>query len=304
MSRVALYDEVGGPEVLYLGEIEDPTPAAGKLLIAVEAAGLNPFDAKVRSGIIPSDAPFPRRIGGDVAGTVVEVGAGAAYSDGTSVSIGDAVMGRAAGAIGERVLVDAAQVARRPQGLPIEQAGALHVAGLTAVSCLATVPVGEADTVLVGGASGAVGLVLTQLARARGARVIGSASPANHEFVRSLGAEPVAYGAGLADRVRELGTPTAVMDCHGRDALDAGVALGVPADRMVAIAAYAALEELGVHNVERAARTPANLAALADEIVAGRLVYPVAATFPLDEVVAAFAALESSHDPGKIVILP
>ncbi|MEC8762117.1 MAG: zinc-binding dehydrogenase, partial [Actinomycetota bacterium] len=92
--------------------------------------------------------------------------------------------------------------------------------------------------------------------------------------------------------------------CHGRDALDAGVALGVPADRMVAIAAYAALDELGVHNVEREARTPENLRALGEDIAAGRIVFPVVATYPLDDVVAAFQALESSHEPGKIVILP
>ena len=104
--------------------------------------------------------------------------------------------------------------------------------------------------------------------------------------------------------MRELGEITAVMDCHGRDALDAGVVLGVPADRMVAIAAYAALDELGVHNVEREARTPENLRALGEDIAAGRIVFPVVATYPLDDVVAAFQALESSHDPGKIVVLP
>ena len=304
MTRAAMYNEVGGPEVLFVTEVEDPSPGARKVLVAVEAAGLNPYDAKARGGFIPSDAPFPRRIGGDFAGTVIAVGEGAAYADGTPVSVGDAVMGRAAGAIADQVVANAAEIARRPEGLAVEVAGGLHVAGLTAVSCLATVPVDEDDVVLVGGASGAVGLVASQLAIARGARVIGSASVANHDFLRSLGVEPVEYGDGLADRVRELGEITAVMDCHGRDALDAGVALGVPADRMVAIAAYAALDELGVHNVEREARTPENLRALGDDIAAGRIVFPVVATYPLDDVVAAFQALESSHEPGKIVVLP
>lgn len=304
MTRAALYDEVGGPEVLYVADVDTGDPGPGKVVVAVSAAGLNPYDAKVRRGFNPSDAPFPRRIGGDVAGTVTAVGEGASYADGTPVTVGDAVMGRAAGAIAEHVVATAAELARRPDALPIEVAGALHVAGLTAVSCLATVPVGEGDVVLIGGASGAVGLVAAQLAIALGATVIGTASADNHEFLRGLGVQPVVYGDGLADRVRSLGEITAVMDCHGRDALDAGVELGVAADRMVAIAGYDAIDELGVHNVERAARTPANLASLGDEIVAGRLVYPIAATFPLDEVVAAFQALESSHEPGKIVILP
>ncbi len=299
-----MYNEAGGPEVLFVSEVEEPSPGAGKVLVAVEAAGLNPYDAKARSGVIPSDAPFPRRIGGDFAGSVIAVGAGASYTDGAPVSVGDAVMGRAAGAVAEQVIARAAEIAQRPEALAVEVAGGLHVAGLTAVSCLATVPVGEGDVVLVGGASGAVGLVASQLAIARGARVIGSASAANHDFLRSLGVEPVEYGEGLADRVRELGEVTAVMDCHGRDALDAGIDLSVPVDRMVAIAAYAALDELGVHNVERDARTPENLRALAEDIAAGRIVFPVVATYPLDEVVEAFQALESSHEPGKIVILP
>jgi len=299
-----MYNEAGGPEVLFVSEVEEPSPGAGKVLVAVEAAGLNPYDAKARSGVIPADAPFPRRIGGDFAGSVIAVGEGASYTDGAPVSVGDAVMGRAAGAVAEQVIARAAEIAQRPEALAVEVAGGLHVAGLTAVSCLATVPVGEGDVVLVGGASGAVGLVASQLAIARGARVIGSASAANHDFLRSLGVEPVEYGEGLADRVRELGAVTAVMDCHGRDALDAGIDLGVPVDRMVAIAAYAALDELGVHNVERDARTPENLRALAEDIAAGRIVFPVVATYPLDAVVEAFQALESSHEPGKIVILP
>lgn len=302
MSRAAEYDQNGGPEVLHLAEVTDPAPGPGEVVLRVHAAGLNPFDAKMRAGFIPNDAPFPRRIGGDVAGTVEAVGADAAYWDGTPIAVGDEVMGRANGAVAERVIARAAEIARRPATLEVKIAGALHVAGLTAVSLLATVPVGPSDTVLVGGAAGAVGLVASQLARDAGARVIGTASHANHELLRSLGIEPVAYGEGMADRVAALGTVTAVYDCHGRDALDAGVALGVPVDRMAAIAAYAAIDELGVHNVEHAARTPENLARLAEQLASGALVLPVAASYPLEEVVAAFTAMESSHAPGKVVV--
>ncbi|MFT4084349.1 MAG: NADP-dependent oxidoreductase [Nocardioides sp.] len=304
MARAAQYDQYGGPEVLHVAEVPTASAGPGDVVVQVHAAGLNPFDAKVRSGSIPTDAPFPRRIASDVAGTVTALGPGATYWDGSAVQVGDEVLGRAAGAAADEVVAHASDLTRRPSGLPVEAAGGLNVAGLTAVSILRTAPVGADDTVLVGGAAGGVGFVAAQLAVAAGATVIGTASEANHDLLRSVGVVPVAYGAGLADRVRALGAVTVVYDCHGRDALDAGVELSVPADRMVAIAAYDAVDELGVGNAEREARTAENLAGLAEEIAAGRLRFPVARTFPLDQIVAAFEAVESSHAPGKIVVIP
>lgn len=304
MSKAAVYDTTGGPEVLHVSEVPDPAPGPGQVALRVRAAGLNPFDGKMRSGFIPSDAPFPRRIGSDVAGTVEAVGAGARYWDGTPVAVGDEVLGSASGSVAERAIAAAGNLTRRPADLPVEVAGGLNVAGLTAISLHATVAVGTGDTLLIGGATGGVGLVAAQLALTAGARVIGTAAPRNFDLLRSLGIEPVAYGEGLAERVAALGKITTVYDCHGREALDAGVALGVPVDRMVAIAAYAALDELGVKNVERAARTAENLAGLVERIAQGKLVLPVAATYPLAEVIAAFTALEGSHAPGKIVVLP
>lgn len=303
MSRAALYDHTGSPDVLYIGEVADAAPGPGEVVVRVHAAGLNPFESKMRSGFIPTGPPFPRRVGSDVAGTVEAVGEGAAYWDETPVEVGDEVLGRAPGAVAERVVASASELARRPEGVPVDVAGGLWIAGLTAVSCLVTVPVGPGDTLLVGGAAGGVGLVVAQLAIAEGARVIGTAAPRNHELLRSLGVEPREYGDGLVERLAPFAI-TAVADCHGRDALDAGLALGVPRDRMVAIAAYAAVEELGVLNVERDARTAENLAVLADRIAEGTLVLPVAQRFPLDEVAAAFTALESSHEPGKIIVTP
>ncbi|MFT4305422.1 MAG: NADP-dependent oxidoreductase, partial [Microbacterium sp.] len=234
MSRAALYDRTGGPEVLYVGEVADVRPRPGQVLLRVRAAGLNPFDSKMRAGFIPSEARFPRRIGGDVAGTVEAVGDGAEYDDGTPVEVGDEVFGRAGGSVAERVVGSASELAKRPEALPAEVAGGMWVAGLTAVSCLATIPIGAEDTVLVGAAAGGVGLVAAQLAVASGARVIGTAGARNHELLRSVGVEPVTYGEGLADRVAALGEVTAVIDAHGREALDTGVRLGVPAGRMVA----------------------------------------------------------------------
>lgn len=304
MSSAALYDVVGGPEVLYIGDVPDQGPGPGKVTVRVRAAGLNPFDAKVRSGAIPMTAPFPRRIGGDLAGTVDAVGAGAAYSDGAPIRVGDEVLGRAAGAVAERVVAAASALARRPAALPVEVAGSLYVAGLTAVALLDAVPVGPGDTVLIGGAAGSVGLTAAQHAVAAGARVIGTASQRNHDLLRSVGARPVTYGSGLAERVAALGSVTAVYDCHGRDALDAGIALGVAPERMAAIAAGDAADELGARVPGREARTAAALAALAERVASGEIIVPVAATYPLGQVAAAFTAMETGRVTGKVVIVP
>lgn len=302
--KAVVYYETGGPEVLRVEETDVVEPGAGEVVVAVRAAGINPFDAKVRGGFIPMETPFPRGIGSDLAGTVVAVGEGAKYWNGTPIAVGDEVLGSAAGAVAEQVVAQASKLTPRPEGLSAEAAGSLHVPGLTAVSVLATVPVSEGDTVLVGGGSGAVGLVAAQLALAAGAKVIATAHPRNHEFLREVGANPVAYGERLAARVRELGEVTAVYDCHGREALDAGVELGIAPERMVAIAAYAALEELGVNNVEREARTTHNLAALAEKVADGSVKFPIAETFALDSAVEAFHAMDASHAPGKIVLTP
>ncbi len=302
--KAAVYNELGPVDVIQIEDVPQPQAGPGQVVVEVKAAGINPYDDKVRTGFIETKAPFPRRVGSDMAGVVVAVGEGAQYWNGNPAQVGDKVMGRAKGSVAERAVADVARITPLPIGLDYAPAGALDVAGLTAVSLLATVPVGPEDTVLVGGATGAVGMVAAQLALQAGARVLGTCSQKNIEFVRSLGADPVVYGEGLAERVKETAAITAVMDCHGTDALEAGIALGVPKDRMVAIAAYSAVKELGVLNVEFAARTAENLSKLAEKIADGTLVFPVALTFPLDQVRGAFTAMDGPHAPGKIVILP
>lgn len=304
MARAAQYDRTGEPEVLQIREVPAAEAAPGKVVIRVRAAGINPFDAKVRTGFIPSNAAFPRRIASDVAGTVTAVGDGATYWNGTPVRVGDEVLGRAHGSAADEVVASASAITPRPDGLSAELAGALNTAGLTAYSVYATVPVGAHDTVLIGGASGAVGLIAAQLAVATGARVIGTGAERNHELLRSVGVEPIRYGDGLADRVRELGEITAVYDCHGRATLEAGLDLGLAPTRMVAIAGYQALDELGVLDVDRTTRTARNLASLADALAGGRMLLPMAATFPLTEIAEAFRMLESAHAPGKIAVIP
>ena len=305
--RAVEYSKTGGPEVLTVVEVEEPEPGPGQALVSVEAAGINPYDYKVVSGTIDTGKPFPRRVGGDLAGTIVSVGKGAAYWDGTPMQVGDRVMGSGSGALAEQVIVTGKAVTLVPEGLDIETAGALNVPGLTATSLMATVPVGPADTLLVGGATGAVGMIACQIAAQAGARVIGTAGARNHGFLQEIGVEPVLYGPGLVERIEDKlkgGTErvTTVWDCHGREALDAGITLDVPRDRMVAIAAYSALKELGVLNVEFAARTPKNLAVLAKQVADGSIILPIVATYPLNQVADAFTALAATHAPGKIVV--
>jgi len=306
MSRAARYDAFGGPEVLYIADVDEVPPAAGEVAIRVAAAGLNPMDRKLRAGMVPMGEPrFPRGIGIDFAGTVESVGDGAAFADGTPVAIGDEVLGWGDGTVAERVVVPASQLARRPAGLSEDVAGSLVVAGLTALSSIRTVPVGDGDTVLVSGAAGAVGIVYAQLAIARRARVVGVAHPRHHDFLRSLKVDPVAYGEGLVERVKAHAPCgfTAVQDNHGREGVDAGLALGVPKERILAIANHNAVADLGIRTAPRL-RDAEDLAWLANEVAAGRIVLPIVATFPLDEVRAAFELLESKHDPGKIVVRP
>jgi len=304
MSRAVRYDAFGTADGLYLAEVVDAAPGAGEVAVRVRAAGLNPIDFKLRRGhMAPPEPVFPRGTGIDLAGTVEAAGPAAAYADGTRIAVGDEVLGWGEGSVAERLLVPAAQLVRRPESVPVEVAGSLAVAGFAALSCLRAVPLGAGDTVLVGGAAGGVGLVYAQLAVRLGARVVGTASRGNHELLRSLGVLPVEYGEPLAERVEPFGPFSAAMDFHGRETVDAALALGVPRDRVIALANHAAVADLGIAVAPRL-RSAVDLAWLADEVVSGELRLPIAASFPLDEVVAAFETLESSHAPGKVVVLP
>ncbi len=306
MTQVQLavvYHEPGGPEVLHLVEVPEAHPGPGQVRVAVRAVGLNPFDVKVRTGAIPMQLDYPRGIGQDFAGVVDEVGEEASYDDGVAVRVGDEVLGWSAGpgAARTQLLVPASHLARKPPDLDWSVAGALQTSGLTAYACLERLAIGADDVVLVSAAAGGVGLVYTQLAAARGATVIATAGPSNQEFLRGLGAIPVTYGEGLAERVRDVaqGPVTAVQDNHGREAALAGLELGVPADRIVVIADHAAVDELGVSSPGRYERLSGNLARVAQAMVGRQL--PVR-RFPLADVVAAYAELESGHGRGKVVL--
>jgi len=296
-SRAVRYSEFGPASVLSVVDVEIADPAPGKLRVAVRAAGINPSDYKTRNGSKPEWNPkLPAGIGREMAGVVDAVGEGV-----TQFAVGDEVFGLVAGsAVAEYVLTNPANLAAKPTGLDWVIAGGLSLAGQTAFNSVASISLGEGDTVLISAAAGGVGILASQLAVRTGARVVGTASPANHEYLESLGVIPVAYGPDLESRLRQLGPITAALDNHGSDTVELAIALGVSLDRINTIAADA--ETFGVKGEGRGPINPQTLAHLADLVVAGELVVAIEKTYPLDDVVAAFEHLEGGHTRGKIVM--
>jgi len=296
-SRSARYSSFGPASVLTITKVEIADPAPGKVRVAVRAAGINPSDYKTRNGSKPEWNPkLPAGIGREMAGVVEAVGEGV-----TQFSVGDEVFGLVAGsAVAEYVLTNPANLAAKPGALDWVTAGGLSLAGQTAFNSVGAVSLTVADTVLVSAAAGGVGVLASQLALRTGARVIGTASAANHDFLESLGVIPVAYGADLESRLRELAPITAALDNHGADTVETAIALGIARDRINTIAADA--ETLGVRGEGRGPINTQTLTQLADLVVAGELVVPIEQTYPLDDVVAAFEHLEGGHARGKIVI--
>ncbi|MBV6702907.1 NADP-dependent oxidoreductase [Kitasatospora aureofaciens] len=291
---------------LRYGEVPDPKVGPGQVLIQVRAASVNPVDWKVMAGGLDPmmDTVFPAVPGWDVAGVVTRTG-----PDTPEFAPGDEVMAYArkdvvqAGTFAEYVAVSAPAVARKPASLSWEQAGGLPLAGLTALRSLQRLEVGPADVLLVHGAAGGVGSLAVQLGRDRGARVIGTASERNHDFVRKLGAEPVTYGEGLAERVRALapGGVSTVADFVGGQ-LETTLAVLADGGRHVSVADPAVTQHGGAWIwVRPDGSALAELAALADR---GALTVEVAQTFPLERTADAFDASRTGHTRGKLVIVP
>jgi NADPH:quinone reductase-like Zn-dependent oxidoreductase len=291
---------------LTYGEVEDPKVGPGQVLIQVRAAAVNPVDWKVMAGGLDGmmDAVFPVIPGWDVAGVVTRTG-----PDTPEFAVGDEVMAYArkdvvhAGTFAEYVAVAAPSVARKPAGLDWPQAAGLPLTGLTALRSLDRLEVGPGDVVLVHNAAGGVGSIAVQLGVHRGARVIGTASERNHDFVRELGAEPVAYGDGVVERIKALSPDgaTKVADFVGGQ-LDTTLAVLAPGGRHVSIAD----PSVGQHGGEWLWVRPdgAKLAELAALVDAGKLKVEVAETYPLDKVGEAFEASRGHHTRGKLVIVP
>lgn len=291
-----------------VGEVPDPHIGPDTMLVKVVAAGINPVDYKVREGYLAGliDTIFPAVPGWDVAGVVVRPGL-----DTPEFAAGDEVLAYAradvvhSGTLAELVAVPVRTAARKPAAVSFEDAAALPLTGLTALQSIRRSGLREGDAVLVHAAAGGVGAFATQLAVLAGARVVGTAGPANHEFLRSLGAEPVAYGEGLVAAARAVAPDgfDVVLDYVGGAALDVTPDLLRPGGSVVSIADGRAASEFGGQYVwVRPDRD--DLAELAGLVADGRLRVHLSAVYDLEHAVDAYRALESGHTRGKIVVTP
>ncbi|KIF65969.1 NADPH:quinone reductase [Streptomyces sp. AcH 505] len=307
MSRAVVYQTFGGPEVLELRDVPEPHAGPGEVRVRVTVAGLNPMDGAIASN--PELAALfgvsvPSGFGYDFAGVVDEAGVGV-----EGFAVGDRVFGGAMAKAAADFLVlniPAAQpdeLFHTPDGISDEVAATVPVAGLTAAAALEAIGPRPGETVLVGGAAGGVGVFAVQLAKLAGARVIGTASESTFDFLRELGAEPVAYGPGLADRVRAAAPDgvSAATDLFGTETAETALALGVPAERISTIAA-GANPPGGVRATGGSEAGPAALGRITDALLAGKLTVPLAAVYPIEEIREAVTLQSGRHVHGKILV--
>ncbi len=298
--RAVVFDRFGPPEVLRVADLADPEPGPGEVRVRVRGAGVQPFDVAFRRGAMSwAPASFPQQIGQEYAGVIDRLGAGV---DG--LAPGDEVLGSTMlNGYAALVVVPAATVVRKPAHLDFPTAAGLVAAAQTASGALRELGVGAGDVLLVHAAAGGVGTVAVQLARRAGATVIGTASPANHDYLRQIGAVPVPYGDGLPAAVRAIAEqlPTVALDAAGGIAIAQSVALGVAPERVGTIVDDKAAAEAGAR-VVRAPRDPARLAEVAGLAARGALTMPIRA-YPLADVVEAHTAVESRHGRGKVVLI-
>ena len=301
--NAVVFTEYGDPEVLHVGAVGEPHPGPGQVRIAVRAAGVNPIDWKARSGMLHEMMPltFPVIDGREASGVVDEVGPGV-----TDAAIGDELFGFAVGgAAAEYAVLD--EFAHKPAGLSWEEAAGLPIAVETSVRVFNVLGgLGPGQTIVINGAAGGVGTAAVQLAVARGARVIGTASEGNHEFLRSLGAEPTTYGAAMVERVRAL-APDGVdlaFDTAGQGGVPDLITLTGDPARVATIADFGAAA-LGVKVTGGGeGRATEALGEAAELIEAGRLHLPVAQAFTFAQAAEAHRVSQGGHVRGKLILVP
>ncbi|MBG9811322.1 alcohol dehydrogenase [Bacillus endophyticus] len=300
--KAAAISASGPPNVLKVMEFDNPHAGAGQVRVRIRAAGIQPFDLKVRSsGWAPPglEVRYPQILGNEFAGIIDQVG-----DKVTDFSVGSEVLGWALLACyAEYVVVSVDQIVHKPQNMPWEEAGAITASGQTAHTALQELGVDKGDTILIHAAAGGVGTFAVQLAQAWGATVIGTASERNHDYLRSLGAFPVTYGDDLVDRVRSL-APNGVnvaFDAAGDHALHASLELVENKDRIGTIVAFDLAEELGVRPI-RSQRSVDRLAELVELYSQGKLQIYIRKAFPLHQAADAHREIESGHGRGKVVL--
>lgn len=305
-ARAVRFDRYGGRDVLYVAQIPMPTPSEGEVVVAVRAAGINPGEAAIREGVFAESLPatFPSGEGSDLAGVVTAVGAGV-----EGFAVGDEVLGfswrRSSHAT--HVAVPVTQLIHKPPQLSWEVAGSLYVVCCTAYATVRAVDAQRGDTVAVSAAAGGVGSVAIQLLAARGAHALGIASPQNDAWLTAHGATPIHYGDDLAQRLRAAAPHgiDAFIDCFGDGYIQLAVEVGVAPGRIETIIAFDEAQKVGAKaEGSETASTTEILTEMANLVASGAIEIPIAATYPLDQVAAAYERLEQRHTRGKIALIP
>jgi NADPH:quinone reductase-like Zn-dependent oxidoreductase len=303
VSKAIQFSQFGPPDVLELVEVPEPQAGPGQVRLVVRAVGVNPLEYKMRSGARKLE--LPAGLGFELAGVVDQLGAGV-----SDFAVGDELLGYSqTPSYAELALADPVALVRKPAGLDWEHAGAIPVGARTAYTVLELLDLRPGETLLMHAAAGGVGIVATQMALARGARVIGTASEDNHEFLRSIGVEPVRYGDGLAELLRAIAPDgvDAVFDASGRGELPLSIELAGGPERVITIAAYDAAD-YGVlfAGPDQAAKIDPRVpfAQGAALVADGTLELPIWKTYPLADAAAAHAESERGHLRGKIILVP
>jgi NADPH:quinone reductase-like Zn-dependent oxidoreductase len=299
--RALQFRAYGGPEVLEWAQAPDPHAGRGQVRVAVRAASVNPIDWKTFAGALSGGKPMVGTgyLGYDAAGVVDEVGEGV-----FGISVGDDVLGLGRNTQAEYAVLDS--WAAKPSSVDWAVAAAAGVAGETGERGLRLLGVQSGDIVFVDGGAGGVGAVAVQMAVARGARVIASSSEANHDYLREIGATPVLYGDGVADRVRAAagGQVAAVFDVAGRTPVENLISLVPEPSQVVSIANFAA-GEVGARVTGGGADShPMQaLTEVAELLAQNQLVIKVQ-TFPFDRAADAYRISQAGHVRGKLVLVP
>ena len=306
MARAVRFDHYGDRGVLYIADVDVPSPLSDEVTVEVRAAGINPGEASIRTGALESRFPatFPSGEGSDLAGVISALGESV-----TEFALGDEVLGwswrRSSHA--EHVSVPVTQLVPKPPKLSWEVAGSLYVVGCTAYAAVRAVTPKPGETVAVAAAAGGVGTVVVQLLHTKGTTVLGIASEPNHEWLRSRGITPIPYGDGLLDRLRAAAPNgiDAFIDLFGPEYVQLALDLGVGPDRIETIVSRKKALEVGAKSEGSVdASTREVLSEMAQLVASGQIEIPIAATYPLEKVRDAFAELEERHTHGKIVLIP